>query len=336
MKRTFLFALAILLAGVPLPAQEETLVVEEIIAKVNGDIITRSQYLEVFQPIQSQMELRLGGEDLQRGLGQLRRTVFNNLINQIVVRQRAESRGIRLTEELFREQVDIIKNQVGAQSDAEFQQALASQGMTLEDLRRRMEYEYNLRYLFGGEVGRDLYQSESRVQNFYEENIELYTEPAQLRLAQMVFPFTAVDETGQEAAAKAALARLEAGEDFAEVYRSVTPHAAPDATGDIGLVDLESFRPELAEEVRALDEGEFTGVVRTDAAFLILALTERVPEKIAPLEEIKDRVMMDMQRDTLMREMGKYVTRLKKRSLIQIMDPDLRGIYEETFFELSR
>ncbi len=65
-------------------------------------------------------------------------------------------------------------------------------------------------------------------------------------------------------------------------------------------------------------------------------MTERVPEKVIPLEEIKDSVINDMQTDTMLREMSKYVTRLKQQSLIRVMALEFEGLYEETFFESGR
>ncbi|HUX06891.1 MAG TPA: peptidyl-prolyl cis-trans isomerase [Acidobacteriota bacterium] len=314
----------------------DQIVVEEVIARVNGDIVTVSQFDKLFGPMQNEISIRFSGERLQEELRNARRYSLNLIINQTVVKQQAREKGITFPDDVFNRQVESIKQRIGAQSDEDFIRALADQGMTMEEFRSQFEYQYYIEVLFGNDVGRDLYQSESRLQNFYEENIDQYTETAKIRLSQLVLPFSLADEETAKAAAEQALSRLEAGEDFGEVYRSLTPGAAEDAVGDIGQVDLQSFRRDLAEEVGPLAAGEHTGIIRTDAAFLILQVTERQESETIPLEKIKDRVMEDMRIDTYTREVGKYITQLKKNSLINIIADRFEGLYEETFFEGQR
>ncbi len=329
--------LMVVIAASAVVAQEaDRMVVEEVIVRVNGDIVTLSQFDKLFGPMESEMSIRFSGERLQEELRNARRYSLNLIINQTVVKQQAREKGMTFPEDIFNRQVESIKQRIGAQSDEDFIRALADQGMTMEEFRGQFEYQYYIEVLFGNDVGRDLYQSESRLQNFYEENVDRYTEPAKLRLSQIVLPFSLADEETAREAAEQALSRLEAGDDFGEVYRSLTPGAAEDADGDIGLVDLNSFRRELAVEVEPLAAGEHTGIIRTDAAFLILSVTERQETKTVPLEQIKDRVMEDMRLDTYTREVGKYITQLKKNSLINITADEFEGLYEETFFEGQR
>ncbi len=61
MRKSMLCALAVLLVGHPAPAQDGPQVVEEIIVKVNGDIITRSQFREMFEPLEKRLMLSLRG-----------------------------------------------------------------------------------------------------------------------------------------------------------------------------------------------------------------------------------------------------------------------------------
>ena len=311
-------------------------VVDEVIARVNGDIVSRSQFNAKFEPIDRELSLRFSGEKLEQERARARRMIFNIIINHLVVRQHARANRLGFPENAFNDQVERIKRQIGAKSDEEFLRALADQGMTMEEFREQFAYQYYMQVLFSSEVGQDLYQSESRVQNYYEENIERYREPAKLRLSQIVFPLAGKSAEEVSVAAEAALRRLEAGDDFAEVYRASTPGAPDDADGDIGFVDLAAFRPELVDEIKSLEVGQHTGVIRTEGAFLILKLTERQEEKTIPLEQIKDRVLNDMQMDTYAREVGKYLTRLKKKSLISILADDFNGLYEETFYEGER
>ena len=63
------------------------------------------------------------------------------------------------------------------------------------------------------------------------------------------------------------------------------------------------------------------------------ATREPTPETVLPLEEIKNRVLGDMQQDTMAREMRKYLTRIKSQSYIKILDPSFEGMYDPEYFE---
>lgn len=333
MTRTLLIAAAALvLLPLPVPAQDRDLV-EGVIVQVNDDIITFSQFMDRYSKLEMAMLRQVPADQIDEMKRILRKSVFNDMINELIIKQRAEQRNIRLTDELFREQVDRMKQQIGAQSDDEFQRALASQGLTMEEFRRMMERQYYLDGLFVVEVGRDLYQSESRVQNYYEENLGKYTVPAKVRLAQLTFPVTGGEAVQAREGAEAALERLRAGEDFAQVYRDLNPDAPEGGDGDIGFLEMTALRREMAEEVRKLEPGQNTGVISLTESFVILKLTEREPEKVTPLEEIKDRVTIDMQADTLLREKSKYVARIKRQAYIKILDESFVNLYDENYFE---
>ena len=319
-----------LLATAPTPQERE--LVEGVIAQVNDDIITNSRFQERYRKTEMLLLQQVSSDQVEQAKAALRKQIFNEMINDLVITQRAGERGIRLTDERFRELVERWKQQIGARSDEEFERALAQQGMNLEEFRSVIEPQYYLDNLFALEVGRDLYQSESRVQNFYEENIERYTLPARLRLSQISIPIDQDNEEEAKTKAEEALARLEAGEDFGIVYRDNTPGADPESNGDIGTLERSALRSELAEAVEGLDVGQHTGIISLPNALIILKLTELTPESVLPLEEIKERVLMDMEAATLRREKRKYLTRIKQQSYIKILDKSYENLYDESYY----
>ena len=331
MKKFALLFLLVLLAAVS-EAQDEQ-VVEEVIAQINGDIITSGQFRERFEPVEQEMMRRYSGEELQRSIELLRSQLFNTMIDELLIRQRAAEISLRLSDELFRDRVEFYKRQIGATTDEEFQAVLAQEGMTLEQFRSMMEYQYFIEAIFRYEVGRELFASESRVQEFYDDNVERYTQPARIRLSQIVMPFDIGNRDQRLEEAESLLERLRSGEDFGEVYRSVTPGAGPDDTGDIGFVEPGELREEMAGAVAGLAAGEFSEVVSMLRAFVIVKVTEREEARVTPLEEIYDRVLQDMYVDTRDREMRRYLVRLKQQSYIRIMVPEFAELYMEDYEE---
>ena len=104
MRTQIAMLLGVLAAAAFVPAQAQdssALVVEEVIAKINGDIITRSQFNEIFAPLERELSIRLSGEQLDTERAQQKGLIFNMLINRSVVKQRAREGGIGFPERVF-------------------------------------------------------------------------------------------------------------------------------------------------------------------------------------------------------------------------------------------
>jgi len=326
--RKFALLVFSLLFAAAIAAQDEQ-VVEEVIVQVNGDIITSSQFRERFEPVEQELERRYSGEELQQSLAELRGQLFNSMIDELLIRQRAAAISLRLSDELFRDRVEFYKRQIGATTDEEFQAVLAQDGMTLEQFRSMVEYQYFVEAIFRYEVGRELFASESRVQEFYDDNVERYTQPARIRLSQIVMPFDAGNSEQRLAEAEALLGRLRGGADFGEAYRGVTPGAGPEDAGDIGFVEPGELREEMAAAVAGLGAGEVSEIISMPRALVIVKVSEREEVRVTPLEEVYDRVLQDMYVDTRDREMRRYLVRLKRQSYIRIMVEEFGELYTE-------
>ena len=326
--RKFALLVFSLLFAAAIAAQDEQ-VVEEVIVQVNGDIITSSQFRERFEPVGQELERRYSGEELQQSLAELRGQLFNSMIDELLIRQRAAAISLRLSDELFRDRVEFYKRQIGATTDEEFQAVLAQDGMTLEQFRSMVEYQYFVEAIFRYEVGRELFASESRVQEFYDDNVERYTQPARIRLSQIVMPLDAGNSEQRLAEAEALLGRLRGGADFGEAYRGVTPGAGPEDAGDIGFVEPGELREEMAAAVAGLRAGEVCVLLSVPRAVVFVEVSEREEVRVTPLEEVYDRVLQDMYVDTRDREMRRYLVRLKRQSYIRIMVEEFGELYTE-------
>lgn len=323
--------LVALLTVVALPAAaQQTQVVEEVIVKINDEIITLSDFERKFAPIEREISRRFEGEERDKELENWRKDVFNGMINRALLKQRARKYGFRLDDATLRNFVNYLKEQSNSRTDEEFRQALADQGMTMDDVRDIAENQYTEGFLFRNEITRDLFSSESKIQEFYEENIERYSTPATLRLSQIIFPFDEENRSLRKLEADQALARLKAGEDFGAVYRAVTPQSAPDATGDIGQVREEALRIEMQDAIRDLKTGETSEIVETPAAYVIIRVTAREPRRNVPLEEIKERVMQDMQEKAVNEGMQELILRYKKESYIDVKSAEFITLYDRT------
>ncbi|MBI4829744.1 MAG: peptidylprolyl isomerase, partial [Nitrospinae bacterium] len=128
---------------------------------------------------------------------------------------------------------------------------------------------------------------------YYQSNLDKFTEPEQLRLSLillMVDP-SSPREVWDSAAAEAEgyLARLRAGEDFAQIARRHSEDETAAQGGDLGLVHTISLPPAIQEAVKDLAPGGLSAITRTLHGMAIVRLEERRAPYLHTFDEVAAR-----------------------------------------------
>ena len=325
--KLFALILVALCSSIVALAQESD-IIEEIIIKINDEVITRSEFESRFNKIINGLSRQIPEDQLRAELPRLRKDTFNDMVNKKIMQIIVDRRGFKMPEKHYQGMVDNLKQKSQAKNDQEFLKALRDNGMTLEDIRSAAKQQYNNYILFNYEVAKEIPDTESEIQEYYEENSNRYLIPAKLRISQIIFPYTEDNKLQVVADADQALSRIKSGEDFAEVYRSVTPQAAPDANGDIGYVQANSLRQEMQNALENLAAGEVSDVIETPAALIIIKVSEKEDAKITPLEEIKDIVVNDMRSEIMKDGLDKLILKYKNQFFIETRSEEFAELYD--------
>ena len=115
-------------------------ILEQILVKVNGDIITKTdlEQRQIAALRQRDPNFRPGSDaELQKALVEVTPDVIVNAVDELLLVQRGRELGYALGTEQFRNIVENIKKENKIETEEQFQAALKQEGMTLDDLRRR-------------------------------------------------------------------------------------------------------------------------------------------------------------------------------------------------------
>ena len=132
---------AVALAALVVPLRAE--IIEQVLVKVNGDIITKTD-LEARQiaAIRQQMNSRVDAEALKND-AELRKTllaitpqILVDTIDELLLIQIGKEKGYRLSDDQFKSWLENLRKEQNLQDDQKFQAALRQEGMTLDDLRQ--------------------------------------------------------------------------------------------------------------------------------------------------------------------------------------------------------
>jgi len=128
--------------------------------------------------------------------------------------------------------------------------------------------------------------NDEEVLEYYEQSKDSFTEKEQ------VYLYNILVETEEEA--QVILEQLIAGANFSEIAieKSIGPSAAQG--GDLEYIAKGTIIPEIEEVIFALELEELSKVVKTDFGFHILKITDKKPETVKALEEVKEEIIQTL------------------------------------------
>jgi peptidyl-prolyl cis-trans isomerase SurA len=308
-RKLLLPALSLLaLAGVA-PAE----IVERVVAKVNGDIVTLSE----FQARQV-AAVQAAGITTESGVEKFLRDnnarILQEAVDDLLLVQKATEEGMRLRPEYIKEIVDGIKKENNIASDDDLQQQLRREGMSLDELKRNIERSILRRQLLSRELEAKVAVSEADVKAEYEAHRADYDRPGSLHLQEIVVK----TQSGSVALATDLVRRARAGEDFAALARSYSSSSTRSAGGDLGRISRGDLTPDIEKAAFALPVGGVSEPLPTPEGFRILKVAERTEGSQVPFEEVKAEIQKRLSAERTAREYEGYLEGLRKEAIIDI------------------
>jgi parvulin-like peptidyl-prolyl isomerase len=316
MKTRGLLALAAAALLAAESASSET--IERIVAKVNGQIITLTQLEDEVQNTLERLGPAPTPEEEQVRLARVREETLNRLVDNMLVLQVAEERGLRVPARFFEEWKKGVMEQMKITSEEEFLRQVELQGTSVDVIRKQFEENLLLQEVRRMEVDSKVSVSEPEIGDRYREHIADYTEPAKVRLREIVVKFDSTTEVDQGQKARRLLSEIRQGADFAEVARMHSESSSREAGGDLGFFEKGELTDALETAAFALSPGEVSEVIRMESAFYVLRVEEKVEEKVKPLEEVRSEVADAIFQEKMGTQLERYVQQLRERAIIEI------------------
>lgn len=337
MRRFALTSALLLFAAAGLAAQKGE-ILEQILVKVNGDIITKTELeqRQIAALRQRDPNFRPASDaELQKALAEVTPDVIVNAIDEMLLVQRGRELGYTLTTERFNSIVENIKKENKIESDEAFQAALKQENLTLEALQRQIERQMLISQVQQVEVAGKISVSEDEIKKYYEENRDSFSTQPELMLREILVAVETTDKgvnVGADDAAKAKAEeirkRLAAGEPFARLASELSDSGSKANGGLIGPIARGDLSPELLKQIDPLKVGEIAPVLRTTRGYQIIQLESRTEQKTKTLDEaraeIADRLAGNKQRGHLLT----YLKQLRSQAIIDWRNDEIKKAYE--------
>ena len=293
-------------------------VIERIVAKVNGEIITKTELDREVQALLEQLGPAATPEEAQRREEELRREVLERRVDSLLVLQVAEQRGLLVPPRYFEEWKTNVMKESEIETEEEFLRQVDLQGMTLDELQKQFEEGLLTQEIRRMEVDSKISVSEQEIEKHYREHIVEYTDPVKVRLREIVVRFADIGEAAAAEKAGRLLQDIHQGADFAEVARSHSDAASREAGGDLGFFEQRELTALLADVALQLAPGEVSDIIQMEKAFYIVRVEEKTEEKILSIDDVRKDIGESIFQENLEERTIRYMRQLRENAIIEI------------------
>jgi peptidyl-prolyl cis-trans isomerase SurA len=268
------------------------------------------------------------GPDRDRARAKALQGAFDQVVAERLVENEVKTLGIEVTEAQIDGAIEDVKKRNNL-SDDMLKQALASEGLTLQGYRDRLRKDFENHLLIAAKVQNRVKVSEDDVKGYYLAHPLEFAgdEQVKLRLILLQVPAGAppADDARVKATGETILARLAAGEDFADLAKQVSQGPGAASGGDLGWVKKGTMPIDLERIAFALAPGQNSNLVRAKTGWIVLKADDRRTAKAPPYDEVKDRIREKLLNQQAELYRKQYIEELRREAIIELMIPELQA-----------
>lgn len=318
--------LALVCAGVCVPARAQTkgTVVEEIVARVNNEIVTREDLERARASLETEAReacATCSEEKIREEVAGKDKDLLRDLIDQSLLSQRGKDDGINVDTELIK-RLDAIRQQNKLPSMEALEAEVTKSGQDYEDFKSQLRDQLLTQEVIRKEVGSKIIVSHEDVVKYYNEHKAEFSRPETVVLREIFVSTEGKPEADVPALKKKAETirdRIQNnGEDFGEMAKHYSDSTTAQQSGELGTFQRSQLDPKIADKVFALNRNQMTDVFETKTGFEILQVQERFVAGEQPLEKVEPEIMNKLYETAMEPSMRAYLKTLREDSYLQI------------------
>jgi len=298
-------------------------VVEEIIARVNNQIISSSEFRRSEEEMRKDVQQQ-DPVNADKIIADREKDVLRDLIDQQLLLQRGKDLGITADTELIKK-LDQMRKDMNLESMEDVEKAAQAQGVSFEDFKQNLRNQIITQQVIGKEVGQRLVIDKDEEQKFYDEHKSELDQPEQVRLSEILIstekkPNDKSDNNqlmqAAQAKATALLEQINAGAKFEDIAKKNSDGPTAGQGGDLGYFKRGTLAKKLEDEAFAMKPGDVSAVTQTKQGFILLKVTEHHDAGVPPLSQIEPRIQDALYMQKLQPALREYLTKLREDAFI--------------------
>jgi peptidyl-prolyl cis-trans isomerase SurA len=317
----FLLCLAVL----PETSLADT-VIEEIIARINNQIVTRTEYLRSKDQLKQEAQQQ-DPVNANKIVAERDKDILRDLIDQQLLLEKGKDLGITADTELIKK-LDDMRKEMNLESMEDLDKAAQAQGVSFEDFKQNLRNQIITQQVIGREVGSKMSMSKEEEKKFYDDHKSEMEQPEHIRLSEILVSTekksgaNAPDDPQQLAAAQTKaedlLAQIRKGASFEDIAKKNSDGPTAAHGGDLGDFKRGTLAKELEDKTFAMKPGEVSDVIRTRQGYVILKVVDHHNAGIPPMSEVEPRIQDALYMQKLQPALREYLLKLREDAYIDV------------------
>ncbi len=337
LKKLSFATLALFFVGVMVHAADN--IVDEIIARVDNAIITRSDYVKAEQAGQAELQQQFPN-NWQSKWAEHQKETLRGLIDQQLLLEKGKELGITGDTQVVK-QLDAMRRKMGLKSMDELEEEAKKQGISFEDFKEQIRTSAVAEQVIGQEVGSKLNPTNAEALAWYDKHQKELDGPEEISLSEIMVAIqqpkppaetkdnpTAAPAADQppdpakvaeaQAKANALLEQLRKGAKFEDVAKQSSDGPTAADGGRLGEFKRGELVKDFEDKTFSLKTGEYTDVIRTKQGFIILKVNAHRAAGVPPFKDVEPQIRNAVYAEKLEPAARAYLTKLRDEAYIDI------------------
>ncbi|MGH9804493.1 MAG: peptidylprolyl isomerase [Candidatus Acidiferrales bacterium] len=311
---------ALLVAPAAGPAGDRE-VLEEIIARVNNEVITRADLERSRQLLRQELGQRVSSRtELERLYSEQEPNLLRDLIDQSLLVQHGNDMGLSVEAEVIK-RLDQIRQEMKLDSMEALERAMGAQGINIQDYKQELRNHMLTQMVVQREVSGKVFVDSEKVRQYYLTRREELAQPERVRLREILVStekFSPAELPAREERARELLAKIRKGEKFEDLAREYSDAPTGAEGGELGYFEPDKLAPTIREAVSKLNINGVCDAIQTQQGWLVLQLVERRAAGVPPLEEAEDEIRNRLFMDEVQPALREFLGERRREAFIYV------------------
>jgi peptidyl-prolyl cis-trans isomerase SurA len=318
-----LFILGMTMASaLPASAQQK---IEQIVARVNGDIILKSEMDHELEVRRFEMMKQPGMDpaQLDREMADESKVILRDLIDRALLLQIAKEAGLNADTDVEKTMED-LRVQQKFETREELEKAIIKDYGDLDEFKNDIRTKFLTQQVIEHEVYGRMVVTNEEMRKYYDEHKNDFDRPAGIRISEIT---VLVDRRLPDQVAvqrkkiEDALAAVKKGDDFADVAEKYSEVTTAERGGDMGFVsgDLkENLNEDIAKALEGIDKGQVTNIVEFNDAFTFFKVTDKHTGGILSFDLAQREIQYQLLSKAAPDKVRAFLTELRENAFVEV------------------
>jgi len=295
-------------------------VFEEIVARVNNDVITKSDFEKSRDLVRRELQKSLKGPDLEKVLAQQEKDLLKSMIEDQLMVQKAGELSLSADTEVIK-YLDRIRREQNIADMETLEKMMIQQGIDPIEFKLNIKNHSLKQQLLGREVYSRVQISTEEISKYYEAHKQEFDRPEEVRIREILIS-TEKKEPSEipalEKKAQEALQKARSGEKFDELATKYSDGSTAKDGGELGFFPRGQMLKEIEDAAFKLRRGQVSDIIRTKFGFVIIKVEEKHEAGIQKMEVVMNDIRDQLFGTKAQPAVAEYLTKLRKQSFIEV------------------